>query len=231
MTDPRGQLGAFVPISVARTVQTGEVPDGYRPIRGVRNDTPPLEALIEMLRVLVGAETFDDPTSAIELTELGERMGREFGSVQDSRCSLIMIIPNWERTEGLINRIRQDADMITLEHGHLGFVRTIQLDVNEHPADIESSRTGHSIGRWENDVLVVDTVGLSSGRLWGRIGHGERLHVVERFSLDPRTMALAREVVAEDPDYFDGEFRWTDVVYPSEIPYVADACDDRPFVD
>lgn len=231
MTDPRGQRGAFVPISVARTVDAGEVPDGYRPLRGVRNDTPPLEALIWMLRLLVGAATVDDPTAAIELTELGERAGREFGSAQDARCDSIMIIPNWARTEGLINRITQDTDTITLEHGHLGFVRTIHLDMDEHPADIERSRTGHSIGSWEDDVLVVDTVGFSSGRLWGRIAHGERLHVVERFSLNPSTMALTREVVATDPDYFDGEFRWTDVVYPSETPYVADACEDRPFAD
>jgi hypothetical protein len=232
MTDPRGLEGAFVPISVARTVGTGEVPQGYNPLRGYRNEFRPLHALVEMLRVLVGAHTYGDPTSAIELTELGERTAREFASEEGNRrCRSIMIIPNWERTEGLINRITQDEDTIRLEHGHLGYARTIHMGLDEHPADVKPSRTGHSIGRWEDDALVVDTTGFSPGRMWADFGHGERLHVVERFSLDPTTMALTREVTAEDPDHFEGTFRWSDVVYPSEIPYTIDACEEAPFAD
>jgi hypothetical protein len=232
MTDPRGLQGAFVPISVARTVGTGEVPEGYSPLRGYRNEFRPVQALVEMLRVLLGADTYGDPTSAIGLTELGERTTRELASEEGSRrCTSIMIIPNWERTEGLINRITQDEDTIRLEHGHLGFVRTIHMELDEHSADVEPSRTGHSIGRWEDDVLVVDTTGFSPGRIWADFSHGERLHVVERFSLDPDTMALTREVAAEDPDHFAGTFRWSDVVYPSEIPYTIDACEEAPFVE
>lgn len=232
MTDPRGLQGAFVPISVARTVGTGEVPEGYNPLRGYRNEFRPLQALVELLRILVGADTYGDPTSAIELTELGERTTREYEAEEGStRCTSIMIIPNWERTEGLINRITQDEGTIRLEHGHLGFARTIHLGLDEHPADIEPNRTGHSIGRWEDDVLVVDTTGFSPGRMWADFSHGGRLRVVERFSLDPTTMALTREVTAEDPDHFEGTFRWSDVVYPSEIPYAIDACEEAPFVD
>jgi Family of unknown function (DUF6152) len=232
MTDPRGLEGAFVPLSVARTVGTGEVPEGYGPLRGYRNQVRPLQFAVETLRVIIGADTYGDPTSAIELTALGERIARELASEKDNRrCRSIMIIPNWERTEGLINRIVQNDDTIRLDYGHLGLERTIHMGLHEHAADVERSRTGHSIGRWENDVLVVDTAGFSPGRLWGDFGHGEHLHVVERFSLDPTTMALTREVAAEDPDHFEGTFRWSDVVYPSETPYTIDACEEVPFAD
>lgn len=232
MTDPRGLAGAFVPISVARTIGAGEVPEGYPPLRGYRNRFRPLQFVLTMLRVVYGADTFGYPTSAIELTALGERTAREFASEEGNRrCSSIMIIQNWWLTEGLINRITQDEDTIRLEYGHLGFVRTIYLDLDEHPANIERNRTGHSIGRWEDDVLVVDTTSFSPGRLWDNFGHGERLHVVERFSLDPTTMALTRDVAAEDADHFDGTFRWSDVVYPSETPYTVDACEEAPFAD
>ena len=35
--------------------------------------------------------------------------------------------------------------------------------LNEHPSDVAASRGGPSIGRWEDDVLVVDTVGFEPG--------------------------------------------------------------------
>jgi hypothetical protein len=42
-----------------------------------------------------------------------------------------------------------------LQYGQLGFTRTIHMSMAEHPASLEPSRSGHSIGRWENDVLVA----------------------------------------------------------------------------
>jgi hypothetical protein len=233
MTDPRGQRGAFVPISVAQEVAPGEIPEGYVPLAGVRNDTGPVARLIAYVRVLVGADTFGDPTGAVELTPLGEKTVREAPQDPDAdwRCGITNILSHWARVEGLINRITQHESTITLEYGHLGFVRTIHMGITEHPADIEPSRTGHSIGRWENDVLIVETIGFTPGPTWSPLFHGERLRVEERFSLDSETMALTREFVAEDPDYWLGEFRHSDVVYPSETPYVADPCDAHPFAD
>ena len=34
-----------------------------------------------------------------------------------------------------------------------------------HPSTVKPSRAGHSIGRWEKDVLIVDTVGFAPGVL------------------------------------------------------------------
>ncbi|HUO66567.1 MAG TPA: hypothetical protein VMV37_03475, partial [Gammaproteobacteria bacterium] len=78
-----------------------------------------------------------------------------------------------------------------------------------------------SIGRWESDVLVVDTVGFAPGILSadGRLPHSGALHVVERFTFDPAKLALKRDYVAEDPSFFTGQFTGADTVYISDLPY------------
>jgi hypothetical protein len=45
------------------------------------------------------------------------------------------------------------------------------------------------------------------------------LHVVERFAFDPAKLALKRDYVAEDPTFFTGEFKGSDTVYISDLPY------------
>lgn len=54
-----------------------------------------------------------------------------------------------------------------------------------HPPNLVPSWYGHSIGRWEGDTLVIDTVGLNDKSLIDSTGtpHSEALHVVERMRL------------------------------------------------
>jgi hypothetical protein len=109
--------------------------------------------------------------------------------------------------------------------------RTVYLNMAEHPANVRPSRAGHSIGRWEGDTLVVDTIGFEPGILSadGRIPHSDRLHVVEQFSLDAAKPALRRSFVAEDPLYFQGQYKGADVVYVADVPYQGSTCDDRSY--
>jgi len=78
--------------------------------------------------------------------------------------------------------------------------RIIYMDVQEHPADLAPSYYGHSIGRWDGDTLVVDTVGFNE-RFWmDRTGlpHTEELRMVERFTrTDADTMTY--ELIVDDP--------------------------------
>jgi hypothetical protein len=76
------------------------------------------------------------------------------------------------------------------------------------------NRAGHSIGRWEGDVLVVDTVDFLPGVLNAPVRHSDKLHVVERFTLDPKTMKLNRSYVAEDPVDLKGQYTGHDVIQP-----------------
>jgi hypothetical protein len=80
--------------------------------------------------------------------------------------------------------------------------------------------------------LIVDTVGFLPGILNadGRVPHSNELHVVERFSLAPGETELRREYVAEDPLYFEGEFRGSDVMMMSPLPYHGTTeCEDRTY--
>ena len=62
-------------------------------------------------------------------------------------------------------------------------VRYIYTDGREHPRTLEATWNGHSIGKWDGDTLVVDTIGLRDESWLDSDGHehSTQLHVVERF--------------------------------------------------
>jgi hypothetical protein len=52
------------------------------------------------------------------------------------------------------------------------------MNMTAHPATITPSYAGHSIGRWDGDVLVVDTVGFEPGVLAAPVKHSDQLQYV-----------------------------------------------------
>jgi len=227
LTDPRGISGAFLPLSVARGLEAGAVPEGTQAFPGTRG---------------TAVTNADDPVNEFwnrrpsirPLTTAGAKAMEGFdGASADNprlRCEPTSILFDWT-FESDVNRIAQTDDRIVLTYGSMGLERTIHLNVAQHPADITPSRAGHSIGRWENDVLVVDTVGFEPGILSadGRLPHSDRLHVVERFTLDPGGRSLTRNWVAEDASYFEGEYTGRDVVHISDVPYQRTPCEDLSY--
>jgi len=103
------------------------------------------------------------------------------------------------------------------------------MNMKDHPANVKLTRAGHSIGRWDGDTLVVDTVAFEPGSLAGSVAHSAQLHVVERFTLDPKTLALRREYVANDPLYFVTEYVSGDTVLPADAPFAVDACKELAY--
>jgi len=61
-------------------------------------------------------------------------------------------------------------------------LREINTDVQQHPKDLDISYNGDSIGKWEGDTLMVDTVGLKGTTWLDHVGqpHSDALHAVER---------------------------------------------------
>jgi hypothetical protein len=88
--------------------------------------------------------------------------------------------------------------------------QTIFMDGRPHPTgkDLVPSYYGHSIGHWEGDTLVVDTVGFNE-RVWmNRDGlpHTDQLHLLERLTrVDFNT--LKYEVTIDDPGAYTAP--WT----------------------
>ena len=78
--------------------------------------------------------------------------------------------------------VQTSKEVIMLfEYDHT--VRHIFIDGRVHPADVIPTYMGHSIGKWDGDTLVVDTVGFNEKSWLDRDGHphSDQLHVVERF--------------------------------------------------
>ena len=167
-----------------------------------------------------------------ELTEAGEKAAAEFKREDNPRfrCETTSIIFDYP-FDGPVNRITQNKDTIVLEYGQLGLKRTIYLSLKDHPSNIKPSRAGHSIGHWEGDTLVVDTVGFLPGFLNTPVRNSDKLHVVERFSLDPKTMALTRNYAAEDPVYLKGKYTGSDTMFVADAPYNPGKCQDLSFID
>ena len=82
-------------------------------------------------------------------------------------------------------------------------VRMIYMDGCGHPDPGERFATGHSIGRWEGDTLVVDTANFTDHRSPYQIGvpSGGEKHVVERYRLTEDGTHIDLEFVLEDPEY------------------------------
>jgi hypothetical protein len=78
--------------------------------------------------------------------------------------------------------------------------RQVWMDGRAHPKDPNPNWLGHSIGHWEGDALVVDSVGFNAMTWLDDAGHPhtERLHVSEKYTrTDPLTMKY--DVVIDDP--------------------------------
>ena len=70
------------------------------------------------------------------------------------------------------------------ELGDAGAHRVVYMDGRPHPDDVLPTWWGHSIGRWDGDTLVIDTVGYNDKFWFDSRGtpHTEQLHTVERWT-------------------------------------------------
>ncbi|MXO59719.1 hypothetical protein GRI89_09225 [Altererythrobacter salegens] len=89
--------------------------------------------------------------------------------------------------------------------------RTIWTDGREHDPDHDPGFMGDSIGHWEGDTLVVDTVGISGDlEIDTGIPHSEQFHLVERIHLDPADAdVLVNEMTMDDPEALEAPFKVT----------------------
>jgi len=88
--------------------------------------------------------------------------------------------------------------MMVFEYDH--FVRFIDLERRQHPKDPSPSWMGDSIGHWEGDTLVVDTVGVNDKTWLDQVGHphSDALHVIERIRR-PDHDTLVDDLTIDDP--------------------------------
>jgi hypothetical protein len=98
----------------------------------------------------------------------------------------------------------QHPAMIAILYEYFTIWRVIYMDGRGHPKDIADypDFMGHSIGRWDGQTLVVDTVGIDERSWLDTAGHehSDKLHVVERFEKDGENIRWT--ATFEDPVFF-----------------------------
>jgi hypothetical protein len=116
--------------------------------------------------------------------------------------------------------IGEDETILHFDNSGDHVIRTVHMNA-QHPADVELSRHGHSIGWWEGDTLVVETIAYApnSSGLGGSVPSSAEKRTVERFALSEARRRLRYSITVEDP------------VYLTEPATLSQQWDHRPDID
>jgi hypothetical protein len=126
--------------------------------------------------------------------------------------------------------LRQFPDVVLLLYDEDHLVRRIYTDGRGHPDGYAGTWMGHSVGKYEGDTLVVDTVGFNDKNWLDREGHphSDALHLVERIRrLNQKS--LEYQVTIDDPKAYKKPWRRTMVqdLLPAGFELLeGDMCDE-----
>lgn len=163
-------------------------------------------------------------------TPAGFAASEQFEYIYDNsviNCKSGNIVLDWYR-QSHVNEIRQEEFRIVIRYGYLDMVRTVHLDLTNHPENLESTVEGHSIGKWDGDVLVVDTVAMAAGALIAQdeIMMSDQARVVERFEYDSESATLNRSYEVTDPLFLEEPYSGINISDVAAVGYEPFNCVD-----
>ena len=179
-----------------------------------------------------GSAGFVLPGEEVSLTKFG---AEQYNKIDEADSPAYKCEPHGPTRMMLANfyslRIFQQENVIGIisEHINDGY-RIININ-GKHPDDILDypEWNGDSVGHWEGDTLVVDTIGMRE-ESWlntGGLQHSDKMHLVERFiKTSPDTFAL--KVTVDDPVYFTKPFTYGVNIDRDDNRFVSERCDDTP---
>ena len=128
-----------------------------------------------------------------------------------------------------LSQISIEEDRITIHNEFFDVERVIFTDGRDHPEGAERTSQGHSVGHWEDDVLVVETKLFADHRstLPGTgLPSGAQKRVVERYTLDEDGTRIDIDILYEDPEFlaepFTGRLEWNLSPYEDITPFRCD---------
>ena len=98
-------------------------------------------------------------------------------------------------------QIIQTPDLVVILYEAYHLFRVIPTAGRPHPADLDPTWMGNSVGHWEGDTLVVDVTGFNDKTAIGEYRHTTAYHVVERYRRTAYDQ-VAYEATIEDPNVF-----------------------------
>ncbi len=135
-----------------------------------------------------------------------------------------------------VQRIEVGETTVSIQSEYDAIERTIHLDTDSHDGAIPSHQ-GHSIGWWEDDILVVDTTHFTDHRSGAARGipSSSQKHLIERFSLAPDRTSMTYSFTLEDPEYLAEAVTGTvQSAYRPDVEFAPIRCDlenTRRFID
>ena len=102
--------------------------------------------------------------------------------------------------------------LVKLDEGNIHSFRQIFLDGRGHPKELDPLWMGDSVGNWDGDTLIVDTIGFNDKTWLNGQGmpHSDQLHVIERYRR-PDLGHLEMEITLEDAKAFTKPYTFTRV--------------------
>jgi len=121
--------------------------------------------------------------------------------------------------------IAQAPDKVVIADEAGPVVRHIYLNV-PHSSNPRPSWMGESVGWYEGDTLVIDTIGLNTKTPVDRFGtpHSDKLHVVERWRVVDQGLTLRVDVTVDDPETFYQPWKTYQVYRRSSRSLAAEIC-------
>jgi hypothetical protein len=118
----------------------------------------------------------------------------------------------------------QERDSVYILYEYTKMWREIPLN-KPHSKDPDSTWLGESVGKYEGDTLVVDTIGFNDKTWLDHLGHphSDQLHLIERFRrVDPKTLEL--QITVDDPKAYTKTFTGTKTFDLNDFPLGEGIC-------
>jgi hypothetical protein len=105
--------------------------------------------------------------------------------------------------------VLQTPGQVTILQEAYNQVRRIYLDEKQMPIeDAEPGYWGHSVGHWQGDTLLVDTVGIKEKVRFRSVPHSDQMRIHERIRMLTRDF-FEDQITVEDPVYLTGPWTFT----------------------
>jgi hypothetical protein len=199
-TDPAGGGTALASMAKLKAQPAGPTPraiDGKPDFTGIW--TPDRTFIYDISTSL-------KPGEELPIQPWAERLTKEHMSKDDPEANCLPAgVPRMAPYPWKI--VQTPKLIIFLYEGNIHTYRQIFMDGRPHPADPEPTWYGDSIGKWDGDTLVVDSVGFNDKFWFDFAGHPhtDKLHVVERYKR-PDSAHLDYDVTIEDPGAYTKPF-------------------------